>query len=447
MIKNSIYKEKWAPWIVLILRLVIGAVFVFSGFVKAIDPWGMLYKLEEYVVALGFDWLSPYLLFCSFTISIVEFCLGVCLVVGAYRRVSVWLSFILMVVMTVLTGWLLVSDAVADCGCFGDAIVLSNTATFIKNIVLLLGVVYLLRNNIRLFNIYSHDVQWIVVVITAAYVLIVAVYGYFYQPMLDFRPYKVGMSLTGGDTATESNNVEDIVFVYEKDGEQREFTIENLPLDDDTTWQFVERRELFSENAEDRYAVGLSLSDNGEDVTADVLKSDGEQLIFVYSQMNDIGVSYTYLINILDDFARSVGVDVLGVADASNDEIESWKDVSMATYPIYMCDGTNLKMLARGNPAVVYVKDGRIVWKRTLQSINAARVEESINENLEMESIVADYDGENRLRVLSFSYVLILIMVLIINRSYRVYKISALLIEKNKNKNVTLQNENKSETK
>jgi hypothetical protein len=206
----------------------------------------------------------------------------------------------------------------------------------------------------------------------------------------------------------------------------------------------VERCEL-KLHSEDDDAMGLSITDGDEDVTADVLSADGDKLIFVYSQMNDIGISYTYLINILDDFARKVGADVLGVADASPEEIENWKDVSMATYPIYTSDGTSLKMLARGNPAVVYVKEGKVVWKRTLQSIDAATVESSISGGGDLESIVADYDGEQRLKYLSISYVIILILVLILNRSYRVYKISAGLIEKNKNKSVTLQKENKSE--
>jgi hypothetical protein len=348
---------------------------------------------------------------------------------------------VLMVVMTVLTGWLAMSDAVTDCGCFGDVIVMSNTATFVKNIVLLAMVAYLMRYNVRLFNTFGHDVHWLVVVISAGFALLVASYGYFYQPMLDFRPYKVGVPLIGEDKMVDDN---EFVFVYEQNGEKREFTIDNLPAEDDSTWQFVERCEL-KLHSEDDDAMGLSITDGDEDVTADVLSADGDKLIFVYSQMNDIGISYTYLINILDDFARKVGADVLGVADASPEEIENWKDVSMATYPIYTSDGTSLKMLARGNPAVVYVKEGKVVWKRTLQSIDAATVESSISGGGDLESIVADYDGEQRLKYLSISYVIILILVLILNRSYRVYKISAGLIEKNKNKSVTLQKENKSE--
>ena len=135
MIKNKDQNTiGWSCWIVLILRFILGSVFAFSGFVKAIDPWGVLYKFEDYIAVLGWDWLSPFLLFCAFVISLVEFVLGVCLIVGAYRRVSVWLALLFMLAMTPLTLWLAVTNAVPDCGCFGEAVVMSNWATFFKNI-------------------------------------------------------------------------------------------------------------------------------------------------------------------------------------------------------------------------------------------------------------------------------------------------------------------------
>ena len=439
MIKDKFYSEKWTPWIVLLLRLIVGSVFVFSGFVKAIDPWGLLYKLGDYTAALGLDWLSPFLLFGAFAISIVEFVLGVCLVMGAYRRFTVWLSFFIMLVMTALTGWLAYTGAVPDCGCFGDAIVMSNEATFVKNVLLLLAVIYLLRYNVRLFNVYSHDVQWMVTMSTSVYVILVACTGYFSQPMIDFRPFKVGTSLLKIDSSDVEDETSDYLFVYENNGELKEFTAENVPAEEDSAWTFVERKQLKKATA--KKITDLTLTLDGEDVTQDVIKTDGEQLIFVYSQMNDIGISYTYLINILEDFARKNGADVIGVTDASAEDIANWVDVSMTTYPIYSCDGTVLKMLARGNPAVVYAKDGVIEWKRTLQSIDAARVEEALNGGGGFAWIASDYNGAMRLNVLTVGYIILLVMILILNRSYRVFKFSSRLIDKNKNKNVTLQNE------
>ena len=429
MIDDKLYSKKWTRWIVLFLRLAVGSVFVFSGFVKAIDPWGVLYKFQDYVAALGWDWLSPFLLFGAFAVSIFEFVLGVCLIIGAYRRFSVWASFLLMIVMTPLTLWLSITGAVSDCGCFGEAITLSNTATFIKNVVLLIAVTYLLRYNVRVMNIYSSSIQWIVTLLTIAYVTAIALYGYFYQPMIDFRPYKVGTSVM--PAVTDEHTEADFTFIYEKDGVQKEFSIDDIP-EEDTSWVFVERKESLSGNAEMMInSSGLLITEDGEEVSNDVIRTEGEQIILVFSDMEDIDISYTYLINMIDDFARQQDADIIGLAAASQESVDEWNDLSMATYPIYTAEDTELKILARGNPAVVYMNDGKIVWKRTLQSISAARVDKAINGEGGFSWVAEDYDGGTRLNFMTLSYLAVMIMILIANRSYRVYKFSARLIKKN----------------
>lgn len=430
MKSDKFYSEKWTRWIVLALRLLVGTVFAFSGFVKAVDPWGVLYKFEDYMQALGWDWLSPFLLFGAFAVSIVEFALGVCLLVGAYRRVSVILTFLMMLVMTPVTLWLAVTDAVPDCGCFGDAVVLSNTATFLKNVVLLVALVYLLRYNRKLGNVYSSSVQWMVTLCTVVFIALVAFYGYFYQPMLDFRPYKVGRTLVPMDTES-GDDVENYVFVYEKNGEKTEFSIDDVPLDEDTAWTFVERKEIGGENDNTIESGNLALTKDGVEVTDSVIGHIGEQVILVFSDMEYVDITYTYLINVIDDYARSHNVDIIGIADATKEEIAEWNDLSMASYSIYNADDSELKMLARGNPAIVYVKDGKVVWKRTLQSVSADRVESAINGTGDFEWIAADYDGRNRLKLLALSYVMSLVVILIVNRSYRVYKFSKRMIKKN----------------
>ncbi len=429
MIDDKLYSKKWTRWIVLFLRLAVGSVFVFSGFVKAIDPWGVLYKFQDYVAALGWDWLSPFLLFGAFAVSIFEFVLGVCLIIGAYRRFSVWASFLLMIVMTPLTLWLSITGAVSDCGCFGEAITLSNTATFIKNVVLLIAVTYLLRYNVRVMNIYSSSIQWIVTLLTIAYVTAIALYGYFYQPMIDFRPYKVGTSVI--PAVTDEQMEANFTFIYEKDGVQKEFSIDDIP-EEDTSWVFVERKESLSGKAEMMInSSGLVITEDGEEVSNDVIRTEGEQIILVFSDMEDIDISYTYLINMIDDFARQQDADIIGLAAASQESVDEWNDLSMATYPIYTAEDTELKILARGNPAVVYMNDGKIVWKRTLQSISASRVDKAINGEGGFSWVAEDYDGGTRLNFMTLSYLAVMIMILIANRSYRVYKFSARLIKKN----------------
>lgn len=425
----------WSRLIVLILRFVLGSVFAFSGFVKAVDPWGVLYKFEDYQAVLGWDWLSPFLLFGAFVVSIFEFLLGVCLIVGAYRRVSVWLSLLFMLVMTPLTLWLAVTEAVPDCGCFGEAIIMSNWTTFFKNIVLLIIVIYLIRHNVKLPNFYSPSIQWIITSLTIIFITTIASYGYFYQPMIDFRPYKVGTSIA---KAGEVNvDVDSFVFIYEKDGNLQEFKMNEVPVD--TTWTFVERKYVGTNNPETNLESGIVVMEGDEDVTSEVIRQEGEQIILVFSDLDDINITYTYLINIIDDLARQLKVDVIGVTGATDEAIEEWKDMSMATYPIYRVEDTELKILARGKPAVVYTRDGKVVWKRTLQSLSAARVEEAIAGKGNMEWIAADYDGANRIKAYSFMYLLTMILILILNRSYAIYKFSTRMIKKNRNKNVTLQ--------
>lgn len=421
--------DKYAPQIVLVLRLVVGVVFAFSGFVKAIDPWGMLYKLEDYSIALACEWLSPFLLFGAFAISIFEFVLGVCLLIGAYRHVSVYLSFLFMLIMTPLSLWLAITNAVPDCGCFGDAIVLGNTTTFVKNILLLVAVLYLMRHNVKVANFYSPSIQWIITLLTIVYISVIAAYGYFYQPMIDFRPYKTGQSITNIEYSSGAD--ESIVFVYEKNGETHEFKLSELPDDIDSTWSFIERREPEAYLSKRTESSGIVVTDGNDDVTEEVLKNEGEQLIFVFSDMYDINITYTYLINIIDDLARQLNVDIIGVTGANDDEIADWVDMSMATYPIYRVDDTELKVLARGKPAVVFMRDGKVVWKRTLQSISATRVEEAINGGGDLEWVASDYNGYSRLKICSYMYILAMFIILFLNRSNRVYKFSTRLIKKN----------------
>lgn len=426
MTEDKQKKQNYTRRFVLVLRILVGSVFAFSGFVKAIDPWGVFYKFEDYVSALGWEWLSPFLAFGAFAVSVFEFVLGVILIVGAYRRFSSWLALALMTVMTPLTLWLALTGSVADCGCFGDAVVLSNWATFWKNIVLLAAVIYLLLFNVRVGNLYSPGIQWIVTTITLAFVIVVACYGYFVQPMIDFRPYKIGKELIPiTDTVDE-----DFVFVYEKGGVREEFGIDEIP--NDSTWNFVERRDKKTQNVDSDTGGNLVLRNNDEDVTWNVLKQEGEQIVLVFSDMEDIDITYTYLINIIDDFARKSGVDIIGATGAGTDEIEEWNDLSMAAYPIYNADDTELKMLARGNPAVVYLRDGKVVWKRTLQSISAARVDAAMNGEGDFMWIADDFDGEERLKWLVTAYVTAMLLILILNRSYRVYKFSARLMKKNR---------------
>ena len=202
---------------VYVLRLLVGAVFVLSGLAKAIDPWGTVYKFVDYVAILHLESLSPLVTFGAFALPVAETLLGVFILFGLYRRFAPILLTALMAVMTVLTFYLAVTDRIADCGCFGDVLVLSNWATFMKNVVLMAAVVFLLKYNRRAKNVYGVGVQWVVWALTMMLALSIEYYGYVYQPLVDFRPFKVGTMLYEGPSEGGDDADDKFVFIYSKD--------------------------------------------------------------------------------------------------------------------------------------------------------------------------------------------------------------------------------------
>lgn len=402
---------------VLLMRVVVGGVFVMSGFVKAIDPWGSYYKFNEYLLAMGWDSLISLTLFGAFALAIFEFVLGVLLVTGSCRRGAPLLAIAMMIVLTPITLWLAVTNAVPDCGCFGDFLVLSNWATFGKNVVLLAGLVYLLFLNRQVPSLYGPAVQWMVIFLSFAFAMLIAFFGYFTQPLIDFRPFKVGTHLVTNATSTTDD---DYVFVYEKDGVEQEFSIDSVP-DDDSGWNFVTRKTV-SEATAPAAKDGLTIAawDNGDDVSDELLASDN-LLLLLLPDMDKVSVAYTFRINDLQEYASQHGAVFAALTSASEQDIEQWVDISMAHYPLYNADDSEIKMIARGNPAVVYVSEGNIVWKRTLNSIDPDSLH---NPELTLATMNDDYDASDTLYTLVWVYILSLVAVLIVNRTHVVARLA-----------------------
>lgn len=351
--------------VVVLLRLVVGAAFVFSGFTKGIDPWGTVYKLEEYLRLWGFDGYTSLITFCAFAIAIAESIIGISLLLGIYRRVSVWVATFAMAILLPLTIYTAVTDAVHDCGCFGDAIHLQPWATVWKNVVLLACIVALIILNRRAKGVFPFAAQWIVVTLTGIYILALAFAGYYYQPLIDWRPYPVGTSLVSGDSIDDTDD--EMLFIYQKDGERSQFSLDSLP-DESEGWEFVERivvGDLQPSVAEELASLGLAEG---------VILTEGRQLLLTFPDLPAVSIKYTYLINEIVDRCRDAGVEVTGLTSASDAQVDEWRDLSMASYQIIRISDTQLKMLARGNPAVVMLEDGRIIDKRSLSSISMAEV-------------------------------------------------------------------------
>lgn len=380
------------------LRLFIGGTFIYSGFVKGIDPWGTLYKLVDYMDALHLPIIHNLLLAGVIILCVFEFCIGVFLCLGCFRRSAPICAAVFMGVMLPLTLWIAVNDPVADCGCFGDALILSNWATFWKNIVLTIVIIFLLRYNTKIRWLIRPHLQWIAFILCSAYISIICFIGYFYQPLLDFRPYSIGNTLY---SETDSNDpMPEYKLIYKKEGIEKAFDInEELP-DEDDGWEFIRREETKPDSASealrqsDFVELDESLkkesdknfriwNDDGEvDMTEMVLGETSEELILFMPDLSQVSVATTWQINSLYTWAQKNDINMIGVVSATVDQISDWRDISLAAYPIYTAEDTEIKMIARGNPAVVYLKDGKIIWKTTLRAlgINDFQDEVSIND-------------------------------------------------------------------
>lgn len=422
---NSVKGEKWCKVLTTLMRLVVGGVFIFSGFTKAVDPWGTCYKITDYLNALGLGNWSGTALFIAVALAALEFVLGICLALGTYRRSTPIMALLLMLVMTPLTLWLAVTDAVRDCGCFGDALHLSNWATLGKNVLLLLGVLYLLLFNRSLRGVYGPAVQWIVSALSFALVMAVAYYGYFYQPLIDYRPYPIGTQLINNyatlDGGDDQEGEDDFIFIYSKDGQEHEFTIDNLP-DESDGWEYVTRYharrprgKVIMQDGSDKAAIAI-LDDEGNDVTVDVLGDSRRTVLLLFPDLPQVGVVNSFALNELTDAALVADADVIGLTPATPQEVAQWQDVSMASYPIYYMDDSELKMVARGNPAVVYLEDGTIKWKRTLQSLD------NVEQPVELSDMSKDYNPDAIMTRLMIAYLVAMLIVLLVNRSHLVIK-------------------------
>lgn len=429
--KGLIPDRFYCPYAVMALRIIVGALFIISGFAKAVDPWGFIFKIEDYLAVWGMSEPRTVILVVAIALSVYEFVFGFLLMTGCFKRMAPWLLMLSMAFMLPLTAYIWIAEPVDDCGCFGEMWKISNAATFWKNVAIVLALAYLCRFNRRLRRgVYRPAIQWAVVLVLLLYTIIVSLYGYNIQPMVDFRPYPVGTNLysvlNNGNDGDGSDD--DITMVYMRDGVEREFPIDSLP---DSTWTFVRRVDGLPDTDRDS---GFSIYDtDNEDVTEYAVDDAGEMLILVIPESNRVDIAYTYSINEMDKAITRNGGSMVALLAASPDVVERWIDMSMADYPCYIAEDTSLKQLARGSMSMVYIKDGVIIWKRALSAFDFSTVDSLGNGTLSIDNI--EIDDSRNFRMITWIAAAILIIIALTQEF-----ILRLLPEKQK-KQLTLQSE------
>lgn len=349
-----------------VCRFVLAATFIFSGYVKAIDPLGTLYKLKDYAAAMSLNGLLPdwVLVGVAIALGALEFALGVFMLFAVRRHVVSRITLAFMAAMTVLTLWIFVADPVKDCGCFGDALKLTNGETLLKNIVLSACAALVAWRPADMARFISRSNQWIVRYYTVAYIVITSVYCLYTLPIFDFRPYHVGTNIKQGMEIPEGAEQPEFesTFLLRKNGETREFTLDNYP---DSTWEYVDTRTVQTKKGYEPpiHDFALTSCDTGEDITEQVLTKKGYTFLLVSPRLAVADDSNFGDIDQIYEYAEENGADFYCVTASANDEIERWRDLTGAEYQFCNADETTLKTMIRSNPGLILLKDGTIIGK------------------------------------------------------------------------------------
>jgi uncharacterized membrane protein YphA (DoxX/SURF4 family) len=227
-----------------ISRILVGVLFIISGFIKANDTIGFSYKLEEYFEVFHTPIFIPYAVLLAMVICIFEIMVGVVLLVGAYSKLNAWLLLLMIVFFTWLTGYSAITNKVTDCGCFGDAIKLKPVQSFLKDVVLLVFIVIIFIGHKHIKPLFNQSIQTIGLGISLLVTTAFTLYTYMFLPKIDFLPYKVGNNIRTMMTYPEGalRDSFEMVFIYERAGEKVELGMNELSKIDDT-YKFVDRKD------------------------------------------------------------------------------------------------------------------------------------------------------------------------------------------------------------
>ena len=342
-------------------RILVGLVFIFSGFVKGVDPLGTAYRIEDYFVAFGTEWAIPFALFLSISLCALEFTLGVSSLLNLRLKILSWPLLLVMAFFTILTLNDAIYNPVPDCGCFGDAIKLTNWQTFYKNVVLmaLVGIIFIYRKKYMpwLMPVPGNIAVLFVFLAFAAF----SFCEYRHLPMIDFLAWKKGK-----DMVPENKGVEKVYLNYRNKttGETKEYLSPDYPWNDTAwakEWEFVDQR------IDDSGVIkGHSLhifDSEGNELTQNFINNPGYQFLVVAYDL-DAGSrkGFERLDRLYADVAAN-GHSFVVLTGSLDEEIEQFRQGLHPDLEFYHADDVELKMMIRANPGLMLLKDGVVMDK------------------------------------------------------------------------------------
>jgi uncharacterized membrane protein YphA (DoxX/SURF4 family)/peroxiredoxin len=349
-----------------LLRIIVGVLFIFSGLIKANDPLGLSYKMDEFFEVLHLTFLSPYSLAYSVIINTSEIVAGIAILIGYRMRIFSFIILLLIILFTFLTAFALFSGTIRECGCFGDCIKLSATETFWKDVILLVMILVIFFYRKRIQPIWNDTTSTVIMFFSLMASLGLQRYTLSHLPLVDCLGYKVGnnipekMKLPPG----AHPDVFETVLVYKKDGVEKEYTTENYPWSD-STWVFVDRRDKLIKEGDGEPAIkDFILTDlDGANQTQAILSEPQPVYLFLVQNVSKAGSGWDEKMQALQKQMEAGKIYIYGVTASSKEEIAAFSATHGLKFPFLQMDGTAIKTAGRSNPALILLEKGTIKGK------------------------------------------------------------------------------------
>lgn len=352
-----------------VARILLGVTFIFSGFVKGIDPLGSAYKFTDYFNAWGMESLSPFAMALGIFLSATEFITGVALLLNVFISFFSIIALAFMGFFTVLTWIIAINNPVTDCGCFGDAFVLTNWQTFYKNILFsaFAVIVFLFRNKFKPAK--QSLISSILATVTVFVFAYLIDYSYKHLPILDFRPYKVGTNIPEGMQIPEGadQDIYENIFYYKnkKTGKTKKFNQENYPWQDTLTWEFVSMEDpvLVKKGYEPPIQNFMIETHYGEDITDFFLYDEAYTIMMISYDLEKADTGKNEEIRNLIEFANEQSINFIVLTSSLKKESDRFAEKHSLNIDFFNADEITLKTIVRSNPGFIMLKNGTIVDK------------------------------------------------------------------------------------
>lgn len=360
-----------------IARFIVGVLFIFSGLVKANDPLGLSYKMQEFFEVWGFHWLDNFTLLFSIVMIVFEIVAGVAILLGWRMKLFSWLLLILIIFFTFLTGYAYLSGKVRECGCFGDCIPLTAGQSFTKDLILLVLILFLFFTQKLIRPLLSQVASLAILALSTILSFSFQWYVLVHLPVVDCLPYRAGSNMPekmkAPPGAIPDSTV--ITMVYEKAGKRLEFSGSNFPADFDDSYKFINRYDklIRKGNAEPAIKDFNLITAGGTDTTQAVLEARGYKLFFFAKELDAYPTPWVKEFSLILTLAKAKQIPFYFIT-GDYDNVAAWTDKAGISADVFIlkCDATAIKTAARANPTLYLLKGGVILHKWSYADLGQA---------------------------------------------------------------------------